>query len=83
MKAFFATRDTDLLPTADFAIGSALRSVTRFATVAMDAHPEDAQQTVPDVVTEVAAEPADDAPAEGTPTPVSYTHLTLPTILLV
>ena len=34
----------------------------------MDAHPEDAQQTVPDVVTEVAAEPADDAPAEGTPT---------------
>ena len=54
--------------TADFAIGSALRSVTRFATVAMDAHPEDAQQTVPDVVTEVAAEPAEDAPAEGAPT---------------
>ena len=34
----------------------------------MDAHCEDAQQTMPDVVTEVAAEPADDGPAEGTPT---------------
>ena len=34
----------------------------------MDEHPEDAQQTMPDVVTEVAAEPADEAPAEGTPT---------------
>ena len=40
----------------------------RGATVAMDEHPEDAQQTMPDVVTEVAAEPADEAPAEGTPT---------------
>ena len=37
-------------------------------TVAMDEHHEDAQQTMPDVVTEVAAEPADEAPAEGTPT---------------
>ena len=36
-------------------------------TVAMDEHHEDAQQTMPDVVTEVAAEPADGAPAEGTP----------------
>ena len=36
-------------------------------TVAMDEHHEDAQQTMPDVVTEVAAEPADEAPTMGTP----------------
>ena len=34
----------------------------------MDELSEDAQQTVPDVVTEVAAEPADEAPTMGTPT---------------